>query len=225
MVDIFDIIGNRYGKLLVLRYSKKVNRHHKYICKCDCGNTVEVFRDNLLSGHKVSCANCCRIEKEGNYYRYFCSDGDSFIFDEIDLPLVSAHRWYITSKGYPKTNINRSTKILSRLVTRCNRNQYVDHINRDTRDNRRCNLRIAAPHENSRNGKVRKNNKCGYKGVSLHKGGKYRADIGVDGKIIYLGLFENIIDAAMAYDEAARKYHAEFARLNFPDSTENGCRV
>jgi len=44
-------------------------------------------------------------------------------------------------------------------------------------------------------------------------------------KFIYLGLFENMIDAAKAYDEAARKYHMEFARLNFPDSTENGCRV
>ena len=224
-MDINDIIGSRYGKLTVTRYSGKINRHHKYFCECDCGNTVEVFRDNLLGGHKISCANCWHIEKEDDHYRYFCSNGDSFIFDEIDFPLIFQHRWHIDSKGYPKTNIQNSTRTLSRLITKCSDKHFVDHINRDTKDNRRFNLRIAKPYENSRNSSVRKNNKCGYKGVSLHKGGKYRADIGVDGKIIYLGLFENMIDAAKAYDEAARKYHMEFARLNFPDSTENGCRV
>ncbi|MCM1269794.1 MAG: HNH endonuclease [Ruminococcus flavefaciens] len=224
-MNLNDIIGNRYGKLVVTSYSRKVKRHHKYFCKCDCGNTIEVFRDNLLNGHKISCANCWKIIKETDFYRYICSDGQDFIFSKEDYNIVSQHRWFIDSHGYPKTNINNSTVLLSRLIMECPVNYFVDHINHDTKDNRRCNLRIATVQQNCYNENVRKNNKCGYKGVSLHSGGKYRADIFVNGKNIYLGLFTTPIEAAKAYDNAARKYHMEFARVNFPiNSSEHCCR-
>lgn len=59
-----------------------------------------------------------------------------------------------------------------------------------------------------------------YKGVSWKKDiCKWTAKIGVDYKSIYLGCFENEIEAAKAYDEAAMKYHGEFACLNFPQKT------
>jgi hypothetical protein len=46
---------------------------------------------------------------------------------------------------------------------------------------------------------------------------RWRARIRVNGKRISLGLFKDEIEAAKAYDRAARKYHGEFASLNFPD--------
>ena len=195
-MDLNDIVGKRYGKLLVIAYSKKCNRHHKYYCKCDCGNTVEVFRDNLLRGRKRSCANCWKIVRENEYYRYICSNGKSFIFSLEDYEIVLQHHWFIDSNGYPKTNIDNSTVLLSRLLMACDADMLVDHINHDTYDNRRSNLRIVTVKQNCRNENVRQSNKCGYKGVSRHKGGKYRADIYVNNKNLYLGLFVTPHEAA-----------------------------
>jgi hypothetical protein len=57
-----------------------------------------------------------------------------------------------------------------------------------------------------------------YIGVSFHKKkGKWMAVIGYKGKNVWLGRFDNEIDAAKAYDAAAKKYYGEFARLNFPE--------
>lgn len=56
------------------------------------------------------------------------------------------------------------------------------------------------------------------KGVAFRKAsGKWVARICTEGKQIHLGCFEHEIDAAKAYDNAARKCHGEFAGLNFPD--------
>jgi hypothetical protein len=47
--------------------------------------------------------------------------------------------------------------------------------------------------------------------------GKWCAAIRVNSKKVWLGSYDNETDAARAYDEAARKYHKEFARVNFSD--------
>ena len=94
----------------------------------------------------------------------------------------------------------------------------VDHINGVTLDNRRCNLRLASHSENMRNTKLRKNNKTGYKGVCWDIVNKrYHVTIRYNGKKIFLGRFDNIIEAAKAYDDGAKKYFGDFARLNFPE--------
>lgn len=93
----------------------------------------------------------------------------------------------------------------------------VDHINGNGLDCRRSNLRLASRTENMRNMKLPKHNTSGFKGVSWLPSGRWRAAIRSNRKTMHLGVFENIEEAAHAYDSAARELFGEFARLNFPD--------
>lgn len=83
----------------------------------------------------------------------------------------------------------------------------VDHINGDRSDNRLANLRAVSHVENTRNQKSRVNNTSGISGVTWNKSkSKWQAQISVGGRLIYLGRFDNIVDAAQARREAQRKY-------------------
>jgi hypothetical protein len=89
----------------------------------------------------------------------------------------------------------------------------LDHINGIPDDNRICNLRKASRSENCRNQSKRVNNTSGYKGVSWCKRDKkWSVQISNNGKRIRLGYFDSVIDAAEAYENAARELHGEFAR-------------
>lgn len=93
--------------------------------------------------------------------------------------------------------------------------QFVDHIDRVIRNNIAENLRWCSRFHNNSNREKNCNNKSGYKGVHWRKDSKmWRAVIGVDYKRVHLGNFQNIEDAAKAYNEAAIKYFGEFAALN-----------
>ncbi len=91
----------------------------------------------------------------------------------------------------------------------------VDHINGDTLDNRKENLRLCSASTNQQNrhavfGASR------YKGVCWHKScRKWQAAIKVEGRSIHLGLFADERDAALAYDQAARRDFGDFAHTNF----------
>lgn len=90
-----------------------------------------------------------------------------------------------------------------------------DHANGNGLDNRRSNLRKATASQQQYNRRLQSNSTSGYKGVSWHKNlGCWRTRIHVDRKEIHIGIFDDIKDAARAYNEAAIKYHGEFASLN-----------
>jgi DUF971 family protein len=93
----------------------------------------------------------------------------------------------------------------------------IDHRNHNGLDNRLTNLRPATPAQNIQNARKQKPRTTSkYKGVDFVKPtGKYRARIAVDGQRLFLGSFANQLDAARAYDEAAKKYFGIFACLNF----------
>ena len=92
----------------------------------------------------------------------------------------------------------------------------VDHINGNRLDNRASNLRVCTHSQNQRNQTDRRTYTSSiYKGVSWHKGTqKWASNINVDGKMEYLGIFEDERDAAIAYNNAATLHFKEFASLN-----------
>lgn len=101
----------------------------------------------------------------------------------------------------------------------------IDHIDGDGSNNRIANLREATNAENMRNRGGNKNTTSQYCGVSWHRQtSKWLARIMLFGKRTHLGSFTDEIEAAKAYDVAALKLHGNFARLNFPEGTDNGER-
>ncbi|USK58148.1 HNH endonuclease [Peribacillus asahii] len=76
------------------------------------------------------------------------------------------------------------------MITGAADKNVVDHINRDTLDNRRANLRVVTHKENALNRKVQKNNSSGVTNVRIHGlSNKWQAYIRIDNKFISLGLF------------------------------------
>ncbi len=228
-IDPQPLIGQRFGKWTVVEFLGWINQTATFRCICDCGNIGRVSYYNLVRGLTKSCGKCEQpwIEEEGEYYRYHCVGGDSFIFSPCDLEKAQTGRWCVSTNGYAVRDDARSEKEhFARIALNAKSNEYVDHINMDTRDERRENLRICSWSENNCNKVLQSNNTSGYKGVSFHRlSRKYMASLWKDGKHHYGGLHETKEQAALAYDELAREYHGTFARLNFPRPGENGCRA
>ena len=97
----------------------------------------------------------------------------------------------------------------------------VDHVNGDGLDNRRSNLRVASRRENLRNRRSFAGSTSRYCGVGWRASrGVWRARITIEGREMSLGHFASEIEAALSYDEAARRWFGPYARLNFPDDID-----
>ena len=97
--------------------------------------------------------------------------------------------------GYEKIKIHR-------WITRCPKGLEVDHINHNTLDNTRENLRISTHMENMQNLRLSITNKSGHRGVSRRKNGKWVARVGLRGKRIHIGEFCDLNTAAEAAHQA-----------------------
>lgn len=140
--------------------------------------------------------------------------------DPEDKPVLDSGGWFLSSAGPGKKKYvvkrleRRGRKVyLHRVLMRAEPGQLVDHINGDTADNRRANLRICTNQENMRN--LRRDGKS--KGVSFRSGRPNKpwlAYITVDAKQKFLGYHGTELEAASAYNDAASTYFGEFANLN-----------
>ena len=154
------------------------------------------------------------------------TQGKVALVDDADYDrLMAMGKWHYTAQGYAarsygykrESDGRRSNKtiLMHRMVFNTSEGMDTDHIDNDKLNNQRNNLRVCTRSENKQNCGKRCNNTSGYKGVSWSKSKKrWQVFIWIKYKQINLGIFTDKIEAAKVYNEAALKYHGEFARLN-----------
>ena len=149
--------------------------------------------------------------------------GKFAIVDVEDYDWLSKYKWHAVkcdSRFYAYRSKNRRSVSMHREIMRAPKGMVVDHIDGNSSNNRRTNLRVCTVSQNHQN-RRRTYGSSKYKGTWWDKRRKkWVAGITFKGKYIYLGFFDSEIEAAKAYDKKAAELFGEFAYLNFPESTD-----
>lgn len=162
------------------------------------------------------------------------NQGYTTIVDDADFEVVKQYKWYVAKNSttpyaiaeIPCTECgHKKTTGLHRFLLKPKAKEKIDHIDGNGLNNQRSNLRIATMSQNIANSRLRKDNTSGYKGVTWFSGSKHpngawkrkpgwSVRVSLNGKRIQVGYYQDKEDAAKAYNDAAIKYHGEFAKLN-----------
>ena len=152
------------------------------------------------------------------------TQGKHAIIDNDDWELVSGYNWRLTKpvRGiqYATVTVGKkghrhSLRMHHLIVGKPPKGFDVDHIDGDTMNNTRANLRVCTHAQNCQNSRTRSDNTSGYRGVYLHKqSGLWHARIHANGVKYSLQYHETPELAYEAYCKAAVKLHGEFARIS-----------
>ena len=169
--------------------------------------------------------------QDSNYFLVNVSSGQEKVFAKIspqDAELVLRYKWRYSSARKGRDGIVTRYAVaqekfkgkytfykMHRLIMSPPDGMHVDHINGDGLDNRRENLRIVTPQLNQANSRKHIVGTSRYKGVAWSKASrKWRAYIAIDRKQTHLGLFDDEVSAALAYDTKAKQVFGEHAFTN-----------
>ena len=158
------------------------------------------------------------------------TQGKVALVDADDYERLAQFNWYAVKHrhGFKAARSawlgdkKRKMVLMHRAIMNASDDQQIDHIDRDPLNNRRMNLRVATRAENARNTNSRHGSTSTYLGVSwTARDRKWVARIQVQGSCLHLGYFADEMEAALAYDAAARLHFGEFANPNFKDATND----
>ena len=201
-MKLIDLTGNRYGHLVVINRAKNHvssggNKRVTWLCRCDCGNTTIVQGSKLKNGTTKSCG-CKQNYRDFNEIReegetvFIKVKNKEVIIDKDDLHKIYPNRVCINGAGYA---ICKHNILVHRMLVECPNGFEIDHINHNTLDNRKENLRVVSSSVNQLNRRITSN--TGEYGITLCNNGYYR--ITVDDK--YCGIRKTLEEAIIRRDE------------------------
>ncbi len=145
------------------------------------------------------------------------TQGKQVTVDSTDFEWLNQWKWTFDGRyAHRKLWPSRKKVYMHRLIMN-NPGCDVDHKDTNKLNCQRSNLRLSDRSRNLANNPILKNNTSGFRGVVKRKqkvGVKWVAQIQHEGKHVYVGVFENILDAANAYDKKALELFGDYARLN-----------
>ena len=143
------------------------------------------------------------------------------IVDAEDYKALSRHKWSVQPSRtgatcYAKRTCRGRLVLMHREIMKAPKGMFVDHINGNGLDNRRCNLRLCTPRQNACNKNKQRNARHRFVGVRPCGKNTYQATVMHKGETYRGGTFTDEVEAAKARDRLALELHGPFARLNFP---------
>lgn len=231
MAKRIDLAGMTFGRLKVLEAAPdhicpSGKRESMWKCQCQCKKkTIRIVRtSDLRNGHTLSCG-CLSWEhrKRGNEYRLL--DGtvyvklpntdEEMLCDAEDWEILKQYSWSLKAEdSYVRARVEGKNCDFHRCVMKeSSRKKYVDHINGNKLDNRKCNLRYVTTKQSNMNLGIRKNSSTGVKGVSYDKRlRRYEAYIH-DEKKISLGRFDSLEEAKKVREEAEKVLYGQYSSV------------
>ena len=150
-----------------------------------------------------------RIPITGGLYAYV---------DAADYEEINRHHWRLVGGGYAGRYGKGKCILMHRQIMNPPEGMVVDHLSGNRLDNTRDNLRVSTRQQNARNQGKHRGARSHFKGVGYSKQHeRWFARIYFEGRQVWLGLFDDEVEAAHAYDRKAAELFGEFAHLNFPD--------
>ena len=158
-------------------------------------------------------------------------DGKEVLVDDEDASKIQLYKWKLfvaksaVDKGYFyfRATVDfkgkRVRMFLHRFIMECDTEMFIDHIDGNTLDNRKGNLRVCTRTENTRNRTTLKRNISGYRGVSYRvKHKRWYASIKYNRHTYWLHSSDkDPKECALVYDQVGRLFFGEYFRPNFPD--------
>lgn len=230
-----ELLGKRFGDWIVIGEG---NKPRTVYCECSCGfcnkEKRDVIKYNLIHGLSKGCGlksktlNGLKNRKQNKYietdncYEIQISD-KKVLIDKEDYDKVCKYKWNLHSdstniyvrayKRYKENGVKEYIFLHNLVMDNKEKLLVVDHIDGNTLNNKKSNLRLCTQKNNEINKKIQKNNKSGHKGVwysSLER--KWKAYITYNNKRIHLGTFINKNEAIKVREEAENKYFKNFNR-------------